>query len=101
MSNDKETVYVFTDITKADSEKWKTFRNAIMNQVMKSFGTIGSLTDPNSLDDEVESASDLWGLKNMTQFEEYFNSDYEKTFNEFRKTWFQAQMSHYDSGQIV
>ena len=71
-----------------------------MNQVMKSFGTIGSLTDPNSLDDEVESASDLWGLKNMTQSELKY-SDYEKSFNEFRKTWFQAQMSHYDSGQIV
>ena len=72
-----------------------------MNQAMKSFGPIGALTDPNSLDDDVEPGSDLWGLKNMPQFEEYFNSDSQKTFNEFRKTWFQAQMSRYESGQIV
>jgi hypothetical protein len=100
MPTDKETVYVFADTTKADSEKWKTFRKDMMNQAMKSFGPIGVLTDPDSLDDDVEPGSDLWGLKNMPQSEEYFNSDSQKTLK-FRKTWFQAQMSRYDSGQIV
>ena len=99
MPNDKETIYDF-DITKADSDKWKTFRKDMMNQAMNSFGPIGVLTDPDSLDDDVEPGSDLWGLKNMPQSEEYFNSDSQKTLK-FRKTWFQAQMSRYDSGQIV
>ena len=56
-----------------------------MNQVMKSFGTTSVLTDPDSLDDHVEPGSDLWGLKNMSRFEEYFNSDSQKTFNEGRR----------------
>ena len=72
----------------------------MMHQVMNSFGRVGVLTDPESLDDNVEPDSDLWGLKNTTQSEEYFNSDSQKTLK-FRKTWFQAQMSRYDSGQIV
>ena len=66
-----------------------------MNQAMKSVGPIGALTDPNSLDDEVEPGSDLWGLKNMPQFLEYFNLDFTKSFYEFKKTWFQAQMYIY------
>ena len=49
-----------------------------MNQVMKSFGSIGVLTDPDSLDDDPEPGSDLWGFKNMPQFEEYFNSGSQK-----------------------
>ena len=72
----------------------------MMNHVIKSFGPIGVLTDPDSLDDDAEPDSDLCGLKNMSQSEEYFNSDSQKTLK-FRKTWFQAQMSRYDSGQIV
>ena len=99
MSNDKETIYDF-DIAKTVRDKWKTFRKDMMNQVMKSFGPIGVQTDPDSLEDDVEPDSDLWGLKNMTQSEEYFNSDSQKTLK-FRKTWSQTQMSRYDTGQIV
>jgi hypothetical protein len=95
MPNDKETIYDFADITKADSEKWKIFRKDTMNQVMKSFGPIGALTDPDNLDEDDEPDSDLWGLKNMPLFLEYFNSDSTKSFNEFKKTWFQTQMSIY------
>ena len=84
------------DITKDDNEKWKIFRKDTMNQVMKSFGPIGVLTDPdNNLDEGNEPGSDLWGLKNLSQFLEYFNSDSTKSFNEFKKTWFQTQMSIY------
>ena len=95
MTNDKETVFDFTDTTNAESEKWKTFSKDTVNQVMKSFGPISVLTDPDNLDDDDEPDSDLWGLKNMPQFEKYFTSDSNKTFNEFKKTWFQAQMSTY------
>ena len=35
------------------------------------------------------------GLKSMSQFLEYFNSDSTKSFHEFKKTWVQAQMSIY------
>ena len=66
-----------------------------MNQAMKSFGPIGGLTDPDNLDDDDETNSDLGGVKNIPQFEEYFTSDSNKTFNEFKKTWFQVQMSIY------
>ena len=83
MPHDKETDKDF-DITKADIKKLKTFRKDTMNQALKSFGPIGALTDPDSLDDEVEPGSDSWGLKNMSQFEEYFNSDSQKPFNQFR-----------------
>ncbi len=98
MPNDREIVYDFADITRAYSEKGKTFRKDMMNQA--SFGPIGVLTDPDSLDDDVEPGSGLWGLKIMPQSEQYFNSDSQKTLK-FRKTWSQTQMSRYDTGQIV
>ena len=60
MPNDKEMEFDF-DITKTDSEKWKIFRKDIMNQAMKSFGSIGALTDLHNLDEDDEPDSNLWG----------------------------------------
>ena len=64
-----------------------------MHQTMKSFGPIGVLTDPDSLDDDVEPGSDLWGLKNMPQSEKYFNSDSQKSFSEFKTTFSSSDVS--------
>ena len=74
MPTDKEPFYDFADTTKADSEKWKAFRRDTMHQTMKSYGPIGALTDPDPLDADDEPGSELWGLKNMPQFEELFTS---------------------------
>ena len=64
-----------------------------MHQTMKSFGPIGVLPDTDNLDEEVEPGSDSWGFENMPQFEEYFNSDSQKSFSEFKTTFSSSDVS--------
>ena len=95
----KETFYDFADTTKADSEKWKSFRRDTMHQTMKSYGPIGALTDPDPLNWFWQSGWRSWtwlwfmGFWKLPQFEEYFISDSQKSFSEFKTTFSSSDVS--------
>ena len=71
-----------------------------MHQTMKSYGPIGVLTDSDNLDEEVEPGSDSWGFENCLNLKS-ISFRIPRKVSVSSKRRFPAQMSRYDSGQIV
>jgi hypothetical protein len=74
-ATEKGLKYDFSDVSRTDSQKMKTFLKNLSHHVMNTHGPLGSLTDPRTitLNDDFPG-DDLRGLTERQSFNDQFHS---------------------------